>query len=214
MGKPGRLSQLQLQLQLADVQDCLIPARGSSNAPAYLLKMKRALFLFFALLLSSANAAFAARLSVPIMLDAADLQDGAKYQYEVRAYYLFIKMEQGRITDEMLADGIMAPEVFRGTFSAPRGANAEISESTFHFASDPPAPPGMTAVIVFKTNITITPPASSGRPPMSRQRIYGGPRVTDKIGQYCLRIRGPIASGSFYLGVSDCDDPITAVPKK
>lgn len=151
--------------------------------------------------------------AINIQLDAADLENGSKYDFEVRAYYVYIDPKVGRVDNAALVDAIAAPQVFRGTFTSPLTSKALPAPVVFRFDSGPPAPPGMMATIVFKTNIVITPPSGSGRAPIVRERIYGGPSPAAAIPSHCLRIRGPIASGSFYLGVSDCKAPVGAPPK-
>jgi hypothetical protein len=71
----------------------------------------------------------------------------------------------------------------------------------------------MMSAVMFKTTVTITPPASSGKAPIKSDKIYAGPFSEGVMAERCLRIRGPIDDRFYYIGVADCKDPMMALPK-
>lgn len=172
--------------------------------------MKRTI-LFLLLVAAAVTVAAAEPAPLKIRLDAADLQDGATYDFEVRAYYVFIDpKEKKRFENAGLEKSIRAPQVFRGRFTAPLAGREVPASIAFRFPATPPAPRGMMPALMFRTKVTITPPASTGKPSIESDKIYAGPFTA---AERCLRLRGPISGRFYYVGVADCNDEMMALPK-
>jgi hypothetical protein len=177
--------------------------------------MKR-LLTSLVLLVAAPSLWAAVPVSLPIRLDAADLVPGARYTYEVRAYFGFVDLKQTRIDDTMLEkDFAPAPEVFSGTFTG--SLTPKATPVTFHFPLPPSAPDGLTGAYVFRASLKIEPPPKSDMKPYSKTMILAGPLVGEAMAQHCLRIRGPVNGRFIHLGVADCTQEMPkmpSVPKK
>ena len=173
--------------------------------------MKRLLTVL--LLFAAPSLWAAASVSLPIRLDAADLVPGARYTYEVRAYFGFVDLKQGRIDNAMLENDFSpAPEVFRGTFTAPLTPKTTPAAVLFRFPPPPPAHGGLSGAYVFRATLQIEPPPNSAIKPYSKEMILGGPLVGESIAPHCLRIRGPVNGRFVHLGVADCTQAVPQMP--
>lgn len=173
--------------------------------------MKRLLTLI--LILAAPSMWAAAPVSLPIRLDAADLVPGARYTYEVRAYFGFVDLKQARIDDAMLAsDFSPASEVFRGTFTAPLQPKATPPAVSFSFPLPPPPPEGLSGAYLFRASLQIEPPPNSGIKPYTKTMILGGPLAGQPAVPHCLRIRGPVNGRFVHLGVADCTRELPKMP--
>jgi hypothetical protein len=148
---------------------------------------------------------------VRLKLDAADLLNGTRYQAEVRVYYAIRKPNTD--PSSAIGAGIPSDRIYRLDFTAPLDSRKVPANFMFDFPQPLPiTPSGFVATILFKVNLTIAPTKDSGLPTITRERIFAMDAGKGGVVERCLRLRGPVREGFFFIGVADCAQPVMQRP--
>lgn len=167
----------------------------------------------FVLLSLTGLAAFAADPAVVTLHpDFGDLLPGAKYHVEVRPEYVVFTpdVEQHGGVD---AAQMTFPSSDVAAFDFLGGQTVPANAPVLRLPARVPVPPaGLRLMIGFKVRLQITPAAGSGIAPIVHDAEYTMAPRSGAVTR-CLQIRGPRASGGYFIGVGDCDKPLPVFPR-